>query len=435
MSLSRRLALLLSLTLPLPLQAADCPDLGDTPASLAAVVERVLCANTDTRSAWQRVISQRAQVGVAGADYLPSLSASAGTGISGERIGDGERSEQLSLSVGWLLWDFGARRAGLTQAQRTLDALQQLADLRSQERALAAVFAYFQQLAASDALAAAEANRQAALETARAAERRVGVGNATREDLLQAQTALAQAELGVIQRRGELAIRQGQLATLANYRASQRLLLAPYARQPAAADLPDLDKLTAAALQRRPDRQAQQARLLAAEAELDRLRAQSLPAVSLSLSQGQRSDEFGRRDSGQIALTASLPLFTGFRLSRQRDGARSVLVEQALELERIERLIELDVWQAWQDLETAGARLQATETLLEAASESTRAARARYEAGLGNLLNVLNAQSNLADARLQQAQAIYDLAGARFQLAQASGVLIRDDTTPQELLP
>ncbi len=408
--------------------AQSCPDIqAQDNATLAQVIERVLCANTDTRAAWQRVQTQQAQVGVARSDYLPTLSVSAGLARSGEHLGQGDNTRQHSINASWLLWDFGGRRAGLEQARQTLSALQQTADLRSQERAIAAVQAFFQQLASMDNLSAAKASAQAADETAKAAERRFSLGSATKEDVLQAQTAAAQAQLLVIQRAGELASQQGQLATLAAYPASTRLTLQPYVSESVLAALPDIEALTQFAMNTRPDRLAQQARMAATESELDRLASQSLPTLNVSASQGNRVDDFGQRDSGQIALTASMPLFTGFRLSNQRRAVRSQIDEQSIELDRVEQQIQLDVWLAWQRLNTAQARIKATEALLQAASESSRAARARYDAGLGNLLNVLNAQSNLADARQQQAQSTYDLAAARLQLAQASGLLVRDE--------
>ncbi len=185
---------------------SDCPDIQtQEQLTLAQVINRVLCANTDTRAAWQRVQTQQAQVGVAQSAYYPNVNVSAGLALSGEQIGQGDNTRQYSISSNWLLWDFGGRRAGLEQAKLTLSALQQSADLRSQERAIAAVQAFFQQLASQDNLTAAKASLQAAEETAKAAQRRFSLGSATKEDVLQAQTASAQALLLVIQRQGELA--------------------------------------------------------------------------------------------------------------------------------------------------------------------------------------------------------------------------------------
>ncbi len=103
---------------------SDCPDIQtQEQLTLAQVINRVLCANTDTRAAWQRVQTQQAQVGVAQSAYYPNVNVSAGLALSGEQIGQGDNTRQYSISSNWLLWDFGGRRAGLEQAKLTLSAL------------------------------------------------------------------------------------------------------------------------------------------------------------------------------------------------------------------------------------------------------------------------------------------------------------------------
>jgi outer membrane protein len=135
-------------------------------------------------------------------------------------------------------------------------------------------------------------------------------------------------------------------------------------------------------------------------------------------------------------VTATLPLFTGFQQRYQERGAQSQIDQQALELDRIRQQVGLDVWLAWQQVNTARSRIDATDSLLASAAESSRAALARYRAGLGNVLNVLTAQSTLADARQQQARARFDWASARVQLARAAGLLTTSpDAAFQDIQP
>lgn len=402
--------------------------------TLAQLIDRSLSANPDTRAAWQRTRSQVERVGIAEAAYYPTLDASAG--IS-ERLGDSalpeqERQTQLSLSSQWLLWDFGGRRANRDSTQHTLAALQVSQDAISQQVAIRAVQAWFAQLSAQASLEAAQASLLAAEETAKAARQRQRIGIATREDELQAETALAQAKLIVIQRQGELAASAGQLAVVAGYDADKVLTLNPQdtaldrLSTEQSAQPPTLKQLLALAQERRPERIAQQQRVKASTSELDRIASQARPRISLAATASQTRDELNHSHGGQVALTATLPLFTGFQQRHQTALAESLVSEQRIELARIQQQVSLDVWLAWQQFSTAQARISATDSLLAAAKESSRAALARYQAGIGNLLNVLTAQSNLADAREQHARSRFDFAAARLQLAQASGLLVRD---------
>lgn len=414
---------------------SHCTDIASqTGITLAQLVDRALCANIDTRAAWQRTRTQTAQVGIARSAYYPSLNASASQshGLGDQTPGSDPDQTSIGLSADWLLWDFGGRRANLNQTRETLAALQASYDARSQQVALAAVQAYYQRLATGAALEAAKASVAAAEETAKAARQRVVVGVGTREDELQAATAFAQARLVQIQRQGDLASADGQLAVVASYPANQTIHLGDNLPAPQADSAPPaLDSLLEQALRLRPDRLAQQRSIAASESDLDRIAAQALPRLSVSASRGDRRNDDGSSDTGQVALNASVPLFTGFQQRNQKLAAQSQIEQQRLELQRIEQQVSLDVWQAWQALNTAQARVGATDSLLDAAQESNRAALARYRAGLGSLLNVLNAQSSLADARQQQARARYDWAAARLQLAQASGVLVRN---PENIL-
>ncbi|MEO6697861.1 MAG: TolC family protein [Paraperlucidibaca sp.] len=420
--------------------AASCLDIRQDPQlSLGRYIERSLCANLDTRAAWQRVQTQREQVGVAKAGYYPSLSASASSSRDfGDRLAGSDPDQRtLSANASWLLYDFGGREAGVAQAKNTLRSLQASSEASVHSLAAQAVSTWFNRLASDASVASAKASLAAAKETAEAAEKRITVGVGTREDTLQAQTALAQAQLVLIQREGELAASNGQLAVLANY--SANTVLMPETTLPDPMQLgtpPALATLMQLADERRPERIAQQQQVAAAESTLDQLAAQRLPRISLNASAGDSRNSLGQREAGQVALTATLPLFTGFQQRYQERTAQGQISQQSLELDRIRQQVGLEVWLAWQQLTTARSRIDASDSLLTSASESSRAALARYRAGLGNVLNVLSAQSTLADARQQQARSRFDWASARVQLARAAGLLAASpDAAFQDIQP
>jgi outer membrane protein len=85
--------------------------------------------------------------------------------------------------------------------------------------------------------------------------------------------------------------------------------------------------------------------------------------------------------------------------------------------------VALDVWEAYQNLTTATQTIRTSADLLASAEQSERVALGRYKAGVGNILDVLNAQSALANARLQRIQAVLDWYVSRAALARAIGTL------------
>jgi outer membrane protein len=129
------------------------------------------------------------------------------------------------------------------------------------------------------------------------------------------------------------------------------------------------------------------------------------------------------RESGNVGLTLSIPLLAGGRYQAQEKIA-SLQVEQAqLDYERAQLTANNELWAAWQSAQTLAATVTASETLVASAGEAHRAALARYKAGLGTLIDVLNAQSTLANAQQQNATARYNWRRARLTLLKASGTL------------
>ena len=85
--------------------------------------------------------------------------------------------------------------------------------------------------------------------------------------------------------------------------------------------------------------------------------------------------------------------------------------------------VALDVWTAYQSLTTANQPIRTTIDLLNSPEQSELVALGRYKAGGGPILEVLNAQTALASARLQRVQATLDWPVYRATLAQAIGAL------------
>ena len=86
------------------------------------------------------------------------------------------------------------------------------------------------------------------------------------------------------------------------------------------------------------------------------------------------------------------------------------------------RLIVIsEVWTAYYNFRTAAEQLQASDVLLASAKESFDASLTRYQSGVGDIIELLNAQSLLAEARAEQAQARTNLYTSYAELIRAIG--------------
>jgi outer membrane protein len=396
----------------------------DHALNLTDVVKMALCNNPQTHVAWANSLAQAAQVGVGKANYLPSaeLSASANHNLSGSTAGMNQRN--IGVTLTYLLYDFGSRAANLENARQLLAAAIATQDSTVQAVFLAAVQAYYQTQTNYSALDAAIESEHAAKESFAAAEARYNAGSATPADKLQAQTAYSQATLNRITADGNLKYAQGTLANMVGLDANRNVTLEPANTTALPNDFEgDIDALIEEARQRRPDLQAAAAQVKAAEASADAARAAGKPTITLTASADQYNSSGIDSHSSLVGINLRVPIFSGFEPTYRVRAAEAQVDVKNAQFEQLRLQVALDVWTAYQHLATATQSLRSSTALLNSANQSVRVALGRYKAGVGSILDVLNAQSALASARQQNIQSTFDWNISRATLAQAMGNL------------
>ena len=121
-----------------------------------------------------------------------------------------------------------------------------------------------------------------------------------------------------------------------------------------------------------------------------------------------------------------MPIFSGFSPTYRARAAEAQTDVRNAQLEKLRLQVALDVWTAYQHLTTATQSLSTGGDLQSSAEQSERVALGRYKAGVGSILDVLNAQSALASARQQRIQSNFDWNISRATLAHAIGNLDAD---------
>jgi len=400
------------------------------PLTLAEVANASLCNNPQTREVWANARVLAASVGIARSAYLPAVSDNISADLNWNRPESSSRNNPYiglsnSIAASYLLYDFGGRDANLESARQLLAAASATQNTVLQNILLAAVQAYYQVQASIAALDALRETERAAEESFRAADARHRAGVATPADKLQAQTALAQATLDRITAEGSLRTAYGVLANIMGLPANQELRLASANPVPANPEIvQDINALIEQARERRPDLVASEAQLRAAEADIEVSKAAAKPNVSVftgySFSDGSNLTS---NNNSAVGINVEIPIFNGFANTYQIRSAKALADLRAAQRDTLRLQISLDVWRAYHNLRTSAQSISAARTLVESAEESARVAFGRYKAGVGNILDVLNAQSALADARQQFVQASLNWNIARASLAQSMGAL------------
>ena len=404
--------------------------------TLADVADASLCNNPQTREAWANARVQAALLGVAKSAYLPKVTdnVAANANVASPQISRSNPYSIISnnLVATYLLYDFGNRDANLENARQLLQAASATQSGTVQNILLIAVQAYYQVQAKQSAVDASLEAERASAESFKAADARYKTGVATPADKLQAQTAYAQQTLLRISNEGALKMAYGALANVMGLPANTPLTIAPMtiavngsAKPNTSPDiLQDVNALIEEAHIRRPDLIATEAQLKAAEASINASRNAAKPTISLALSNySQDGSQFNTSNTAALGITLSIPLFDGYAPTYKIHAAEANADLKLAQLDKLKLSVSLDVWNTYQTLKVATQTISAADILVSSAEESARVAIGRYKAGVGNIIELLNAQRVLASAQQQNIQARLSFNIARASLAQAIGLL------------
>jgi outer membrane protein TolC len=124
-----------------------------------------------------------------------------------------------------------------------------------------------------------------------------------------------------------------------------------------------------------------------------------------------------------VSLGLRIPLFAGFsRIYAQRQAV-ALADAAAARADALGQRVVFEVFSSYHALQTAARLVRTSNDLIASAEQSSEVALGRYRAGVGSVLDLLSAQTALADARAQQVLARLDWNTSLAQLAHDTGVL------------
>lgn len=409
--------------------------------SLEETIERILCHDPQTRLAWAEAKAQAARVGISKSAYLPRLDGSVSHYIGNAKTtyddrpdlsSDGDSLDSTNrLGLSWVLFDFGRRDAALRNAQELLQAANATQNSTLQTAFIRAAQIYYDVLANQQSLITSTSVVELAAENLKAADSKYKSGAAALSDRLQAQTAFSQARLRQLRDAGNLKTTMGLIALHIGLAPEASLRLSG-----ALTELPDVhfvksvDELLLTARKEHPALLAAQSRVNAAEALVDGQRAAGMPTLALtanfSRTQIDRSSgQYGNsREHGRgIGLELTVPLFEGFGRNYQIQNARARVEAEEAARAVTEEQISLEVWASYQSLTVESKSLEQIGELVKQSRQSLEVVQGRYRAGVGSMLEVLNAVTAYAAAEEQHTRSLNAWQMSRLRLAASLGRL------------
>ena len=132
-------------------------------------------------------------------------------------------------------------------------------------------------------------------------------------------------------------------------------------------------------------------------------------------------DDDGHRKVWTFGATVTVPIFDGWRAGANRGAALSRQRVQQARLNSLELQISSELRLARQDASSRFAQITVAEKNARLAEEQLRLARSRYNEGVADNREIIEAQTQLAVAADNFLEAVYQYNLSRVELARAKG--------------
>ncbi len=398
---------------------------------LMSIYNDALATNPALQAAQAAVEAARFDIEAANAGLRPSISAS--TNVNGSEVTRSASAPETgtaklagSITASMPIWspaarasiDFETASASLTQssAKATLNQLQ--IDIAQR---------YLDVLNAQAALSAAQAQEQAVERQLERAQKRLEVGLGTRVEVDQTQAAYDNTQVALIRAEDTLSDAREALETAANREvAALTPLSTSYPAIPSTLTLSDVIEQ---AQSNSVGIESARSSVEIAEAALKLAQAGGKPSLNANASYStDKSLDGGLWSNGySTQITLSMPLYTGGKVQAEVASAAASLAKAQAELEDQRRAVKAQARSLFRAIGTQAQTVRAQAQSIKSAQTAVEATQAAFEVGSGDIIDVLNAQSDLNAAQSNYAQARHQHAALVLQLEQLRGDLTQDD--------
>jgi outer membrane protein len=410
-----------------------------SPLSLGEAIDVALCNNAQIKVAWASIKQQSAQLGQARATYLPTINVSTTHQYSGidypsqPGTESAVRGTTRYAGMNWRLFDFGGRSANNDSARFLLNSAISAHMAQIQKTATNVIQAYFDTLTAEAVQMSKQQSAGYARQTYEASLHKEGRGAAPLSDALQAKAALAKAELATRRAEGDFKKAKSTLAYTIGIDPEQPITLSDvqHSTFEEKFSIQDLNEWLDYAKQNHPAILAAEAKVLSAERKIDAAQSEGLPTLDFFSNYYQnglpnQAIQTTRSNTVATGFNLNIPLFEGFARTYKIREAQSLLEQAQAQLENIRYQTVGDIIKAHADATSSLENLKYSESLMNAALSAVESTKRRYDKNAGDILELLTAQSGLADAEQERIRCLAEWRSARLRLISTTGKLSSD---------
>jgi outer membrane protein len=328
----------------------------------------------------------------------------------------------VGLQVNQNLFDGFRTTNSIRQAKSQISAAQATTRSVEQNTLLLATTAYVDVLADTAIVSAAAKNVAALQDQLQQTKARHSFGDVTKTDVAQIESRLAAAQaqhsLAIANLEGDVAAYRRVVGVVPQH------LLAP--REVGALVPAGLDETVELSLDRNPAIHAARLGIDVAVLQTRIIRSELLPNVSLNGSVIRRYDISSSGDervAGAVTGLVSIPLYDGGDVAARTRQSQFVSTQRRLEADSVRDEIRALAEKSWNQYQGARQRVASTQVQTRAATIAVSGIQSEWLFGERTLREVLDAQQDAVNARINLVLAQRDLVVSSFTVAQATGRL------------
>ncbi len=408
------------------------------PLTLEQCIQLAVENSTDMRNARINLAIDGLRVKDARARYYPDLFLDGRYSFSDALDFGFERENyDLGVSAQYTLWDNGQREANFSQAKERRNATINRNEQTKQNLIFQVTQAYYNILKAQELVKVDREILARSLENTDRVRAFVEAGIQIEADVATAQVREANDQLSLLNDQNALEIAMATLprimgmdpATLITVTEDIDYQLYSQKGQIEVIEL-SVEEAIQRAFETRPEFKELQSTINRLEWDLTLAKLDRWPQLNAEYNYGINLDDYlHEREnftdfrSWEVRTTLSFPIFDGGVAKRLVQAAELSLEQVREDASDLERSIALDVRQTYLNLRRAERAVEISKTQVRNAELSLQVIRGRFEQELSILLELLNAQTEFAQALTNQVRSFYDYKIAQVALQRAMGVI------------
>ncbi|MDB1123930.1 TolC family outer membrane protein [Vibrio algarum] len=395
--------------------------------SLEQAIAITLASNPEIKSSFNDYKSYVEQRRSSGGNYLPTVDLDAGVGYERVNPATGDTTEltrkDATLSLTQLLWDGSSTLNDMdrTAAEAESMRFQLIAD--AQDKALEVSDVYLDAVKAKEVLKLSEDNLKTHKRIYKDIKRRVDSGIGSTADLSQVEARLANAHSNLLAAQNNIFDTHTQFTRIVGQ--TPQGLVFPRADQDS---LPlSLEQANKIADENHPVIKVAASDVEAAKYQYKQAEGTNYPTFSIEAAQTWYDDaagEVGNRDELSAMLRMRYNLYNGGSDSADQDRMAYQLNKAKDLRDNSHRQLEESLHLAWSALDLTLQQKEFLADHVDSASDTAIAYEKQYRIGQRTLLDVLNTENELFEARKEYLNAHFEEQYAKYRVLNACGILL-----------